>query len=60
MVTKKKAPTKSKKSTTKAANKVDEAAPIPAATAALPEPIREFLKQTSIPGDLLTPRRSRW
>lgn len=54
MVTKKKAPTKSRKSSTKkAAKQVDEAAAIPAATAALPEPVREFLKQTSIPRNFI-------
>jgi Animal haem peroxidase len=50
VATKKKAPAKSKRSgATKAAKRTEETAAIPAATSALPEPVREFLKDTSIP-----------
>jgi hypothetical protein len=50
VATKKKAPAKSKRiGATKAAKRTDETAAIPAATSALPEPVRAFLKDTSIP-----------
>jgi len=57
MVTKKKAPTKArpKRSGAKASKQVDEAV-TPAATSRIPEQVREFLEQTSIPRGFVNPR----
>lgn len=55
MVTKKKAPAKEKPTKARAidAVKPDIEPPIPAATAEIPEPVREFLRATSIPKDFV-------
>lgn len=71
MVTKKKAPTKSKRSgttkaatttkatttkaTTKAAKRVEEVAPIPAAISEIPQQVRQFLKDSSVPKGFVNP-----
>lgn len=55
MATKKKAPSKSKKSGAKKAPKPVVEPEIPAATSQIPGPVREFLKTTSVPKGFVNP-----
>ena len=56
MVTKKKTPTKSKRTGTTKATKQPDQAEIPAAMSDIPEQVRAFLKETSVPKGFVNPK----